>query len=216
MAITDIGYQAMEYFFDLFMASPYHIAEQLFSGIPQQVSESDNNSFYALRLNEEILHAIKSMNHWSSPGNDGFTGHFYIACWDIIQDDLCAFIWDFFNGADIPRDISSTTLILIPKTQEANQLKDLRPISLSNFSGKIISKILALWVASLLPKMMDDEQACLVQGRNISTHIVLAQELMRYLNKKVTGAMWFLNSTWRRPTTAWNGIFYSEPWKSPE
>lgn len=63
MAITDIGYQAMEYFFDLFMASPYHIAEQLFSGIPQQVSESDNNSFYALPLNEEILHAIKSMNH---------------------------------------------------------------------------------------------------------------------------------------------------------
>lgn len=127
------------------------------------------------------------MNPSSSPGNDGFTGHFYSSCLDIIQDDLCTFIRDFFQGAYVPKGITSTTLILIPKSQEANQLKDFWPISLSNFSGKIISKILAIRLARLLPKIVDEEQAGFVQGRNISTHVVLAQELIRDLNKKVLG-----------------------------
>lgn len=58
---------------------------------------------------------------------------------------------------------------------------------MSNFSGKIISKILAIRLARLLPKIVDEEQAGFVQGRNISTHVVLAQELIRDLNKKVLG-----------------------------
>lgn len=184
---TEIGHKAVEFFTDLFMASPYYLEEDLFVNINPKISESNNYVFFTIPSNEEILDAIKYMNPSSSPGNDGFTSHFYSSCLDIIQDDICAFIRDFFQGAYVPKGITSTTLILIPKSQEANQLKDFWPISLSNFSGKIISKILAIRLARLLPKIVDEEQAGFVQGRNISTPIVLAQELIRYLNKKVLG-----------------------------
>lgn len=40
------------------------------------------------------------------------------------------------------KEISSTTLVLIPKTHAPRHLGEYRPISLGNFSGKIISKIL--------------------------------------------------------------------------
>lgn len=77
---------------------------------------------------------------------------------------MCAFIRDYFHGAYVPRERALTTLILIPKTQEANQLKDFRPISLCNFSGKIISKILAIRLARLLPKIVDEEHTCVIQA----------------------------------------------------
>lgn len=87
----------------------------------------------------------------------------------------------------MPRGITDTTLILLPKKENAHHIRDFRPISLGNFSGKIISKILAMRLARLLPALVDEEQAGFVKGRTIATHIMLAQEILRDLNKKVTG-----------------------------
>lgn len=56
---------------------------------------------------------------------------------------------------------------------------------MGNFSGNIISKILANRLAGLLPKIIHEQQAGYVHGRNISTHISLAQELVRELSRKV-------------------------------
>lgn len=95
---------------------------------------------------------------------------------------------DYFKGADILDEVSSMTLILLPKVLVARRLRDFRPVSLRNFSRKIISKILASRMAKLLPKIIDEEQAGFVQGSMINTHIVIAQELNRDLSRKVTGA----------------------------
>lgn len=132
--------------------------------------------------------AIKHLSPSSSPETDGFTGYFYQLCWDIIKGDVVAFVIDFFKGAYLPRDISITTLVLLPKTNNPRQLGDLRPISLGNFCGKIISKILATRLAKVLPKLVDEEQAGFVQGRSIAQHVVLAQELIRDLDRKVKEA----------------------------
>lgn len=94
---------------------------------------------------------------------------------------------DFFQGAYHPRGISDTTLILLAKKPNASQVKDFRPISLGNFSGKIVSKILAMRLARFLPSLVDEEQAGFVQDRSIATHIVLAQDIIRDINRKATG-----------------------------
>lgn len=130
-------------FAELFTASPYYLDESLFEGIQMLVSEEDNFQFCDIPSIEEIRDAITNMNPESSPGNDGFTGYFYLACWDIIKADLNAFMVEFFQGSYLHRGISDTMLILLPKKEHANQIRDFRPISLGNFSGKIISKILA-------------------------------------------------------------------------
>lgn len=65
---------------------------------------------------------------------------------------------------------------------------DFRPISLQNFSEKIISKILAIRIARLHPKIIDRELAGFVRGRLIHTHTTMAQELTRDLSRKVTEA----------------------------
>lgn len=94
---------------------------------------------------------------------------------------------EFFEGGYLPRDITSTTLVLLPKTHEARALTDYRPISLCNFSGKIVSKILANRLGTLLPGLISEEQSGFVSGRNIAPHIVMAQELIRDIDRKSTG-----------------------------
>lgn len=126
------------------------------------------------------------MNPSSSPGKDGFTGYFCRSCWSIIKEDVFPFVLDFFKAAYMLRDVSVTTLVLISKIT-TRQLGDYRPISLDNLCGKIISKILASRLAPLLPKLVDEEHAGFVHGRNISQHIILAQQLIRDLSRKTTG-----------------------------
>lgn len=185
---SEIGRLAVEFFSDLFTASPYHLDEELFANIQPRVSPAEDQIFNSLPTMEEISETIKQLNPSSSPGNDGFTGYFYRSCWEIIQADVYAFIVDFFKGAYLPRPISATTLVLLPKMNAPRQLGEYRPISLSNFSGKIISKILANRLAQFLPHIVDEEQAGFVHGRQITHHIVLAQEMLRDLSRKVTGA----------------------------
>lgn len=121
----------------------------------------------------------------SAPGNDGFTGYLYSTCWEIIQTFLCDFVIDFFKGTFIPKEIVATTLVLILKVHQARQYGDCRPISLGNFFGKIISKILAIRLSKILSDIIHEEHAGFVHGRNISNNIALAQELVRELSQKV-------------------------------
>lgn len=151
------------------------------------IPDEDNLEFCKIPNETKIISAIKLMNANSAPGNDGYTRYFYIYCWDIIKADVCAFVKDFVFRSYVPKKISSTTLILLPKFEHVRHMGDFRPISLGNFSGKIISKILALRLAKILPSLVDEEQAGFVQGRSISTHVVLAQELVRDINRKNTG-----------------------------
>lgn len=182
-----IGAAAEHYFFDLFSASPYYLDEDLFTDIEPRISSSDNAMFSEVLDYEEIKAAINSMNPSSAPGQDGFTRYFYIHCWDIVKTDLKAMIEDFFKGGYLHNQISDTTSILIPKKDEARSMGDFRPISLCNFSAKLISKILATRLARLLPDLVDEEQAGFILERSISSHIVLAQDLIRDLNRKATG-----------------------------
>lgn len=77
---------------------------------------------------------------------------------------------------------------MIPNIHAPRHLGYYRPISLVNFFGKIISKILANRLSKFLPHMVDEKQAGFVHGRQIAHHIVLAQELLGDLSKKVAGA----------------------------
>ncbi|XP_071905811.1 uncharacterized protein [Coffea arabica] len=59
------------------------------------------------------------------------------------------------NGQQ-PRGFTSTSIVLIPKVMGASQWKEYRPISLSNFSSKLISTILANRINRLLSRCSED------------------------------------------------------------
>lgn len=78
-------------------------------------------------------------------------------------------------------------LLLLPKVQHPNRLAAFRPISLSNFSNDIISKLLYNRLAPILSKIISFNQSGFVRGRSISENIMLAEEIIHGIKKPKKG-----------------------------
>ncbi|XP_026428368.1 uncharacterized protein LOC113324262 [Papaver somniferum] len=71
---------------------------------------------------------------------------------------------------------------------------DYSPIGLSNFFFKIITKIMATRLGTVLNKLISEKQVAFMKGRNIHENIALASELINEINRK--GNMVMLVSNW--------------------
>lgn len=98
---------------------------------------------------EEVRKVVFTLDADSAPGPHGFSGAFYQHCWQIIGSDLVITVQEFFCGKLLPKGFAATSLILIPKLTNPENFSDFRPVSLCNFSYKIISKILATRLESI-------------------------------------------------------------------
>lgn len=90
---------------------------------------------------EEIMGAINSFKPYKSLDLDGLHLFFYKKYWDAICPSVIDFCHNVFATSIIPSIINCTYLCLISKTHSANNLKNFRPIDLSNTIYKIVNKI---------------------------------------------------------------------------
>ncbi|KAL3623019.1 hypothetical protein CASFOL_031835 [Castilleja foliolosa] len=188
--ITDtatIGQLAVDHYSTLFQSTQYCIKEELFQGISKRIQEIDNEELIKIPEEAEIFQAVKELSPESAPGMDGFTGHFYRECREIINIDVQNLVTGFFRGDQMSRANATTSLILLPKVERPKGMGDYRPISLLNFSGKIISRIIATRLGGVLHKIIDNNQAGFIKNRSIHETVALAQELTQDLDKKTFG-----------------------------
>ncbi|KAM1865958.1 hypothetical protein ACFX13_008872 [Malus domestica] len=126
--------------------------------IPKVVTATENESLLAIPTPDEIFETLKSMDHSSSPGLDGFGGSFYFRCWLIVGHDVVQAVQSFFSQGNILPHFNSNLMILIPKVDGANSVNHLRPIALANFSFKIITKILADRLSPIAARTVSPQQ----------------------------------------------------------
>ncbi|XP_060182292.1 uncharacterized protein LOC132611952 [Lycium barbarum] len=94
----------------------------------------------------------------------------------------------FFVGQELPRFITHTNLILIPKKEQVQSFSDLKRISLNNFTNKIISRVLHERLVKLLPGLISENQSGFVKGKSIMENVLLTQDIVRDINKRTKTA----------------------------
>nr|GEW46360.1 nucleotide-binding alpha-beta plait domain-containing protein [Tanacetum cinerariifolium] len=90
-------------------------------------------------VKNEIKKAVWDYGIDKSPGPDGFTFGFYRRYWKLNENDVVDAVTCFFHQGSFPKGGNSSFIILIPKTPNANMVKDYGPISLIGSMYKIIS-----------------------------------------------------------------------------
>ena len=117
---------------------------------------------------DEIWNALDSIGDLKAPGADGMPSIFYKKFWSVIGDQVIKEVLAVLNGGPIPEGWNDTIIVLIPKTNTPQMLKDLRPISLCNVLYKLISKVLANRLKKVMPSIISSSQSAFVPGRLIT------------------------------------------------
>lgn len=93
---------------------------------------------------------------------DGFTGRFNKVCWAIIKSDVMKAFEAVQRGHVFKFRLLNTAFItLLPKKLDVTQVKDYRPISLIHSFTKLVAKLMANRLASVLPQMVAVNQSAL-------------------------------------------------------
>eukprot|EP00253_Pinus_taeda_P009137 PITA_09137 len=142
--------------------------KDLTEAIPRIITEDQNWALCRKISMEETEEAIRSMPNDKAPGTD-------------VEDSR----W----SGTILKSLNSTFLALIPKTEEAKTPDKFRPIALCNVIYKIISKVIASRLKTILLGIISEEQSGYVEGRQIFENILLAEEMIHSLHSRKIASM---------------------------
>ena len=121
--------------------------------------------------NFEVIH---SFHGDKSPGPDGFPMAFFQTCWGIVKSNLLGVFHHFYANGQFEKSLNATFITLIPKKQAGREIRDFWPISLVGGVYKIIAKVLANRLRSVMGKIISASQNAFVKERQILDPVLIA------------------------------------------
>ncbi|GJV98289.1 RNA-directed DNA polymerase, eukaryota, reverse transcriptase zinc-binding domain protein [Tanacetum coccineum] len=107
-----------------------------------KISQDNADSMVMDITNKEIKEAIFGIGNDKAPRPDGFIAIFFKRSWDIMGEDVCTAVKEFFKSNKLLGEVNATLITLVPKVQHPNKVSDFRPIACCNVLYKCISKII--------------------------------------------------------------------------
>nr|XP_009626730.1 uncharacterized protein LOC104117382 [Nicotiana tomentosiformis] len=139
---------------------------------------TDNNELTRTSLNEVNALLIRAYKK-----EESFWKQKYGVKWFVEGEVNSKFFHSVVKGTDIPKALTHTFLVLLPKMDSPQSFTELRPISLSNFSCKIISKLMNQRLSPLMQKLVSPNQTGFIKGRSITENIMLTQDMIHNINE---------------------------------
>lgn len=132
------------------------------------------------------MKSLLLLNNWEPlkpQAQTVFQVFFYLRFWSTMKEEVIGTAKDMYHNLSNLQDLNQTH-IAFPKVAAPDQANQFRPISLCNSSYKILSKILANCLKSILPLIISENQNIFLQERQIQDNIILAHEAFHNLRTK--------------------------------
>lgn len=155
----------------------------------KQLGEAQKLRLVSPITDVEVKEATFAMHPDKAPGMDGLNPSFFQAYWNIVGSDVCKFCQRFFDTGDLPANINTTLVCLIPKVKQPQTVADLRPISLCNVLMRILSKVMENRVKGNLNTIISEQQSAFIENRLLTDNAFLAFEVNHYIHRKTQGAV---------------------------
>lgn len=132
---TELEEHVVTYFTNIFGFVGNVQDSYLIDIIPSLVNDAMNATLAYILSDEEITSTVFGLKKESAPNPDGFGGVLFQTYWNIIHIEVYNSIWQFFKSGWMLPNYNSITIILLPKTLDAD--------TIGNFS-QLLWKILSL------------------------------------------------------------------------
>ena len=137
-----------------------------------KVSREDNRKLDTTFTLSEIKEAIQSMNNGKSPGPDGYPAEFFKR----FSDQLAPLLLEMFNhsykqGTLPPTLMQASISLIYKKGKDPLNCASYRPISLLPVDVKVLAKILARRLESVMPLIISEDQTGFIKGRQSYSNI---------------------------------------------
>nr|GEW68104.1 RNA-directed DNA polymerase, eukaryota, reverse transcriptase zinc-binding domain protein [Tanacetum cinerariifolium] len=184
MAIEDLVKKEFLNHFKNRFGRPNKTRLVLVTEFPRQLNSIQHMDMKADVTIKVIKYAIWDCGTDKSPGPNGFSFDFYRCFWSGIQKDMVAAVKCFFHYGSIPKGCNSSFIALIPKIPDAKMVKDFSPISLIGSLYKIIAKIMANRLVTVLGDVINEIQSAFVADRQILDGWFILNEVLQWCKLK--------------------------------
>jgi hypothetical protein len=131
----------------------------------------------------EIHVAVQEMSSDHALGFDGFNGMFMKKCWEIIKEEFSRLFIQFSHGELDLEYINVSFITLIPKKENPIMVNDYRPISMLNSSLKLLTKLMATRLQSVIQSVVHLNQYGFIKGRTIQDCLTWAFQFVHIYHK---------------------------------
>lgn len=156
----------------------------MFEVVSRRINQAQNDVLTARVDSTEVKKTLFSMHPDKSPGPNSFSSGFYQKFWSIISTDMVGMVQKFFITGRLDEQIGDANIVLIPKKKNPVNMMDLRPISLCSVVYKVISKVLANRLKTMLNGIISETQCAFILGRLITDNIIVSYEVMHFMKRK--------------------------------
>ena len=161
-------------------------------GIQEVVSRDMNSKLTAPYKVEEVELAIKEMAPLKAPGPDGMPPIFYQTYWTEVGMDITQAVLSCLNSGSILKSINHTFITLIPKVKNPERVSEFRPISLCDVIYKVVSKVIANRLKSLLNSIISETQSAFIADILITDNVLIAFESLHHMKTFCSGKTGFM------------------------
>lgn len=180
----EIKKYAFDFYKNLYSKFDGNNDKQMFflSFLQNELSDNDREKLCAPISSDELFRTLKPMDPNKTPGWDGLPIEFYQKNWELISEVVVDLYQYSLNTGHMGDSQRKGIITLIPKSEDTLHITNYRPISLLCTDYKILAKILAERIKSVLHKIIHSKQFCGVPGRTINQCNMELRDLIYYAN----------------------------------